>query len=145
MRISTWNLRGLDTKELVKDLHSYKLDILCVQETHLRGTDTIKLDNKYTLYYTGAENSSHHGIGIIIKNNCQAKFKRIDDRICLIEIELDKLIEDKKEINKNRKLTVISAYAPTLINSKKDPIVADNFIIVYNRQSIKYQIKTFYI
>ena len=126
MRISTWNLQGLDTHSLVKDLHSYNIDIACIQETHLRGTDSLELDNTYTLYYTGPENSSKHGIGIVIKKNCLAKFKRIDDRVCQIEVELDKLIENK-DINKNKKLTVISAYAPTLTNSQKNPIVADNF------------------
>ena len=121
MKIATWNLRGLieDQKQhsLLKDLISYNLDIVAVQETHLRGTQKIELGNKYTFYNTGPTDHSHHGVGIIVKNSFCGKFQKISDRICQIEIK----------VKNNTNLTIISAYAPTLINSKKFPERADKF------------------
>ena len=42
MKIGTWNVRGLlnesKLEDLEKDLNNYKLDILTIQETHIRGT-----------------------------------------------------------------------------------------------------------
>ena len=144
MRIGTWNLRGIiseDRKQhLANDLHTYKLHILTVQETHLRGTDQIQLPapnntnfrnntERYTLYHTGPENSSHHGVGIIVRNDCNAHFNRINDRICTLTVDLEQLTGK----DKNRKLTVISAYAPTLTNSIKNPELAEEF---YNNLEI---------
>ena len=43
MKIGTWNVRGLleetKLKALERDLNRYNLDILTVQETHIRGTN----------------------------------------------------------------------------------------------------------
>ena len=121
MRIGTWNTRGLleesKLKALERDLNRYNLDILTVQETHRRGTDRILIGKNYTLYHTGPTTHSHHGVGIIVKNQYKGNFRIISDRICHLDIELS-----------NRdKLTIIAAYAPTLTNSNKNPSVADNF------------------
>ena len=138
MRIGTWNLRGLKLADkrqhLANDINTYKLDILTVQETHLKGTDQIELptpnnntnnrnNDRYTLYHTGSDNNSHHGVGIIIKNNTNAHFKRITDRICTLTVDLNEITNN----NIKRKITIISAYAPTLTNSEKNPEVAENF------------------
>ncbi len=134
MRIATWNIRGIledhRLQELSDDIQRYDLDAVGVQETHLRGTGTIELPSprtatspkhKYTLYYTGPTNSSHHGVGIVIKSDCQATFKRISDRICSVTIE------NLSEVTGHRKIHIISSYAPTLKRSRQDPKLADDF------------------
>ena len=126
MRIGTWNLRGIllaeKQQQLANDLNTYNIHILAVQETHIRGTGTLNLPkpntnttkqtNQYTLYYTGPTDTSHHSVGVIVRNDCNAKFNRIDDRICTLTIDLEETTDKNK-----RKLTIISAYAPTLTNS----------------------------
>ena len=76
MRIGTFNVRGLllDEKreQVAVDFENYNLDVLCIQETHLRGTDTLNLKGEkgksLKLFYTGSETDSHHGIGILVEN-----------------------------------------------------------------------------
>ena len=96
-------------KQFATDFENYKLDLLCIQETHLRGTSTLNLKGKkgkfLELFYTGPENHSHHGVGILIEKNKKAFFKRITDRICYV-----KLIDEK--------VAVVCAYAPTNANTK---------------------------
>ena len=121
MRIGTWNVRGLleesKLKVLERDLIRYNLDILTVQETHIRGTNRIPIGKNYTLYHTGPTTHSHHGVGIIVRNQYKGNFKIISEKICQLDIELS-----------NRdKVTVIAAYAPTLANSTKNPSIADKF------------------
>ena len=85
MNIGTFNVRGLidNTKlgNLEADLNQYKLDILTVQETHIRGTSKKQIGKNYTLYHTGPTTQSHHGVGIIVKNQYIGNFKVISDRI----------------------------------------------------------------
>ena len=56
MRIGTFNVRGVIDKVnqniLLEDLKNYNLDILTLQETHIRGTKKIELDKDYTFYNT---------------------------------------------------------------------------------------------
>ena len=121
MKIAKWNIRGIIDKDkqknLLEDLTNYNIDILTIQETHIRNTSKLELGGKYTLYHTGPKDHSHHGVGIVVKNQYKGIFKPINDRICQLDIELEK----------NNKLTVISAYAPTLTKSEKKPELADNF------------------
>ena len=82
MRIGTFNVRGLILEEkreqVAVDFENYNLDVLCIQETHLRGTKTLDLKREkgksLTLFYTGPETDSHHGIGILIENKKKAFF-----------------------------------------------------------------------
>ena len=47
MRIGTFNVRGLlldgKREQLAVDFENYNLDVLCIQEKHLRGTKTLNL------------------------------------------------------------------------------------------------------
>ena len=121
MKVATWNLRGISDKfkqkALVEDLTQYDLDIVAIQETHIKGTSKVELDRNYTLYHTGPSTHSYHGVGIIAKNKFKGEFKVVSDRICQLTIELDS----------KDKLTVVSAYAPTLTKSEKNPHLADQF------------------
>ena len=122
MRIGTFNARGLLLEEkkqhLAQDFLNYKLDVLCIQETHLRGTSTLDLKGEkgesLKLFYTGSEADSHHGVGILVENNRKVLFKRINDRICYIKL-IDKLI------------TVICAYAPTNSNTRENKANTEEF------------------
>ena len=100
MHIATWNLRGIldinKQKDLVKDLENYNVDILTVQETYLRDTGSLDLPlgksrNQFTLHYTGPKDSSHHGVGIIVRKDTPAKFRRISDRVCQLTIDLSEV------------------------------------------------------
>lgn len=57
MKIATWNFGGLleesKLRTLEQDLVRYNIDIITVQETHIRGTDKKSVGNKYTLHHTG--------------------------------------------------------------------------------------------
>ncbi|KAF2880416.1 hypothetical protein ILUMI_25750 [Ignelater luminosus] len=49
LKLGTWNLQGLNKegalKNLIKEAKSYNLDVLAVQETHLRGSDIMELED----------------------------------------------------------------------------------------------------
>ena len=82
-------------------MQKYKIDILAIQETHLKGTGAIDIrtsDNKevFDLYYTGPEKNSFHGVGVVVRKDQQADFKNISDRICMATIRLE---EDKRDLH----------------------------------------------
>ena len=68
---ATFNVNGLRTAHKCRcleiDLLRYDIDILCVQELHMRSTGRMDFGKQHTLLYSGSENSSHHGVGIIMK------------------------------------------------------------------------------
>ncbi len=113
LRVGTFNCRGLkqDLKKcnLLQDLESYKLDILTVQETHMKG-GVIKIKSRtgrnYDFYYGGVDNihkgKVNGGVGIIVSQELKTEFKCITDRICLATVCVG-----------NRKHSIISACAPT--------------------------------
>ena len=94
MQIGTFNVRGLILEEkreqVAVDFENYNLDVLCIQETHLRGTSTLKLKGEkgksLKLFYTGPETDSHHGVGILVESNRKIIFNRINDRICYLKL-----------------------------------------------------------
>jgi len=130
-RIATFNCQGLVTSAVKKrliadDFEKYKLNSLAVQETHLKGKGTMILtsssNKRYILYYSGNDDKSENGVGIILPLNIKATFQPINDRICKITTK----------VNNNQMLHIVSAYAPTLKNSQKNPIVADFFYTELN-------------
>ena len=128
LRVGTFNCRGikqeLKKKNILHDLECYKLDILTLQETHLKGTGVISITTnsgkQYDFYYGGIDENTkgriNGGVGIIIDKDLKAEFKPVTDRICMATIQIGK-----------RKHTVISAYAPTLPVSENDPEVREKF------------------
>ena len=105
---------------LGQDLQNYSIDVAGIQETHLVGTgqETInKLGKtKYNFHFTGQ--NPHHGVGIAIKENLDAQIEVVSDRI------IKATIKDPKT---NKKLNFISAYAPTLENTNKNPQETNTF------------------
>lgn len=122
LTVGSLNVRGVKSKkyqnELADDMRKYGIDLLGIQESHLKGTGLIDIktsDGKetYELFYTGKETNTHHGVGIVAKKDLGAEFKEISDRACEAIIQL--------ESGKNsKKLNFISTYAPTLEVSEKD-------------------------
>ena len=127
MRIASFNVRGLTLDEekqsIATDFINYKLDVLCIQETHLEGTKTLELKgekgNKVRLFHTGSDKHKYHGIGIIVDSDRKTLFKRISDRICFV-----KLIDCN--------VVVICAYSPTNQNTKENPTNTYNFYSALN-------------
>ena len=117
----TLNVRGIITDEerqtLTQDALQYNLHIVSIPETHLTEDTmediTIKDENgekqSYILYATTKT-------GILTRKDLQPKIQKINERICSAVITL-----------KDHKLHYISAYAPTLDKSEKDPKERENF------------------
>ena len=59
IKLGTWNLRGIyeegAIKSLTEEVKRYDLDIVAVQETHLKGNDIMEVGD-YILFKSGAEN-----------------------------------------------------------------------------------------
>ena len=130
--VGTLNIRGCkdpyDRSILAKDVLRYDLQILGVQETHLKhqnnqGFENIvalldlpKRSRTYNFFYCGSDKNTHHGVGLLINSALNPTFNRISDRICSAKIQL-----------KSRCLYVICGYAPTLTKSEENPKLRDDF------------------
>ena len=128
--IGTLNCRGLARKEkvqqLCQDLEHFKLDILAVQETKIKGKEKISQVQARNGVWTentwntllGSENTngynfccgkcenSFHGVGFIVRNNLDFNFKSYSNRLALLTIYIT--YNDRKH-----PLNIINAYAPT--------------------------------
>lgn len=71
LRIGIWNINGLtpSKNDLQVLLHTNKIDIVLMSETHLNDNKEFDLDN-YAVYNTNhPDGTSHGGTAVIIKNN----------------------------------------------------------------------------
>ena len=126
LKVGTLNCRGIRSQfektALADDLVKYGLDIVAIQESHIRETGleiitTTDGKTKFDLYLTGDGNHSYHGVGIAVRTNCmQGSFSKISNRICTFKTKLN-----------NHQLNFICAYAPTLAITKKDPQQTEDF------------------
>ena len=137
INIGTLNVRGCKNKEekeaLCKDIGKYKLQVLGFTESHIAGAENvedinIKIDNKtskYKYYEAGIQGkNTFSGVGCIIDADFEPKFQRITDRICIAET---KIPQTKK------RMTVITAYAPTMKASEEDPSKREAFYSEINK------------
>ncbi|KAK9730441.1 hypothetical protein QE152_g15235 [Popillia japonica] len=71
LRVGTWNVRGTfeqgALKNILRIMDQYKIDVLALQKTKRKGTETINIDG-YIFFNSGAENR-HFGVGFIINNH----------------------------------------------------------------------------
>ena len=128
--IGTLNTRGIskdfDRKVLAKDALKYDLQACGVQETHLKHQNNLGLEDisasisyktrKYKFFYTGEDDNKYHGVGLLVNSELNPTFKRVSNRICYAQIKL-----------KERNLYIVSAYAPTLSVSEKQPHLREQF------------------
>ena len=128
MIVGTINCRGLNTdlkrRLLATDLEDYNIDVLNVQETHVKESGEIILESikcrKYRLFHSGTENNNFTGVGILIKdNNLNCSYHPVNERLCFITFEKE-----------NQKYLIINAYAFTLPVSEKNNQLREDF---YNK------------
>ena len=92
---------------------------MAVTETHTNENNVEEYtigNSKYIFFYSGTTEERKAGTGIIVQQDLKPTFKEINNRISQAKIEID-----------NRKLHIISAYAPTLPKSEKHPEIRDKF------------------
>ena len=134
---ATYNVRGLsdirERRSLAEDLQKYRISISAICETKLKTNEsegnqghisiTGSEGNKYDLYYCGDGKTSYHGVGIAVDSRIKGEFTRISDRICKFTVNEIKQLN----VDSNRRLIFIAAYAPTLAVSEKTPEIADKY------------------
>ena len=88
-------------------MNSSKIDILCIQETHLRGAEYYELEGFLVALSGGSPDisgRSHAGVGFIVSPHVTRSvisFSAIDDRVAALKIKVP-----------GGTLTLMSAYAP---------------------------------
>src|SRR5437899_1121772 len=96
LRIGTLNVRGLRNElkrtTIASDIEKYKLDILLIQETHIKNTEIFEIksnkNSKYIVYNSGG--GSFRGVGIITRSDLECSFIPVNDRICYIICTINK-------------------------------------------------------
>ncbi|MGH2507006.1 MAG: reverse transcriptase domain-containing protein [Ktedonobacteraceae bacterium] len=109
MDIGIWNVRSLGSKEpeLVEEAMRYRLDIIGVSETKLRGKGTRDLDHGWKLFYSGLENPlvhAHAGVGILTSPRMAEQvieWTPVSERVCVLRLRIG-----------SRGLTLVQIYAP---------------------------------
>ncbi|CAG4950961.1 unnamed protein product [Parnassius apollo] len=115
LRIGTWNVQTMlqagKMDEVGRELKTYNLDLIALQEIRWQGTGTIDKD-EYTLHYSCADIQGHRGTGFIITKKlrtCVLGFEPVNDRLCKIRIK-----------GKLYNTTYVCAYSPTEDASDED-------------------------
>lgn len=131
IRVGTFNCQGLLNEQkkqfLIKDFINYKIDVLCIQETHNKETGFEEIisnetGKKFNLFNSGNGEKSVNGVGFLVENTKLVDFKPINDRVC----QMKSRICGTKNNNSNN-LVIINAYAYTLKKSEKDPELREKF------------------
>lgn len=107
IKFVNWNANGIKSKKstVIEFLSRHKIDIACITETHLKNTDTFKI-NGFNVYRTD-RNSIHSsgGVAILIKKNIKHHQSTLPDMINLEAIAIT--------VSTNRQdIKIISAYNP---------------------------------
>ena len=80
-KVGTLNVRGIqgkyDQSMLADVMNCYDLNILGIQETHLKDTGIFEIQTsngkkKYDVYDVGDKENKHHGAGIVINKDLNA-------------------------------------------------------------------------
>ena len=128
-KYATLNCRGLNNelkrRQLATDMDDYKIDYCCLQETHIGNLEIDQHHNSiiysfsgnaYKLLLSSSNTNKFAGVGFLVKANLNFIFEPINNRLCILRFKTN-----------NLKYTLISAYAPTLINSEKNPELKYDF------------------
>ena len=126
IRIGTFNIQGGNSKikkiALAEDMERYHITAIATTETKISTQkDNVQtltsLDGKmmYSHYLSGSKNTKH-GVGIIVRSDMKCTFVPVNDRLCKLTIK-------KEQSN----IVIISAYAPTLELSIKQPEKSETF------------------
>ena len=125
INIGSLNIRGgmndiEKKKSIMKDLDSYDLQILSLQETKTKGSSIETIKTKKGRYFeffqATSKTNKHYGTALLIESSLLPQFTEISDRLCMATIKIE-----------NRKLIVIAAYAPTEQRSITHPDDIEKF------------------
>ena len=129
--IGTFNVRTLQSEirkeQLSKDLDSYNLDLLCVQETKIQDGVDRNINNHRLICFSS--DSRFYGSGFFIHkkwtNNLFRTWK-VSDRICVLQLIIDKNKPPTGQGITNT-ISIINVYAPTSQLSEKHPDIKEQF------------------
>ena len=89
LRIGTFNVRGIASNTarnlLDEDISTYKLDVVCLQETKIKdGCDSVHKASRILCF----ETSKHqYGLGFAISKRVNiSEYWQVSDRICVLQI-----------------------------------------------------------
>lgn len=115
-RIGAWNVRGLlkpgKLSIVESELENHHLSILGISETHMRGNGHFTTRAGNTFYFSGADTTSAHGVGILIPSKINGSvlgYNPISDRIMTLKLNC-------KPCN----VHIVQVYAPTAQASEED-------------------------
>ena len=118
-KIIQWNCRGLKAnyEETLLLLKDYEPAALCLQETHLKDTDTISIRN-YTAFHTFSANNERAagGVSIFINNNAPHSHIPLNTNLQAVAVS----------ITLHRVITICSIYIPP--SSRLSPKDLDDLI-----------------
>ena len=116
---ATFNCQGLNDEvkqtHIADDFYEFRLAAIMVQETHVKETGLYEFTSsdgkKVCLYNSGSGAKSIRRAGIITTENTNGTFNPVSEHICIITTNT----------SENIKCHLISAYAPTLENTVRNP------------------------
>ena len=103
---------------LIKDFQTYKLDVMGIQETHLKDTFQ-RILPQGVFFYSIRKPTTVSGMGFLLKH--EGTLKVANDRIITLEIA-----------QKNKKYKFIKRNAPTLPLNERDPQRSESFYDALN-------------
>lgn len=89
LNIGTWNVRGLNAtgKLAIVEKEISNFLIVGLSETHWRGSGHFETRNRNIVFYSGSDDSSKNGVGIIMNKkftHAVREYKAINDRLIII-------------------------------------------------------------
>ena len=124
LNIGSFNIRGLNSEirkeQLIHDLESYNLDVLCIQETKIKDGDSRVIRGNQLLCFES--NSKHYGCDFVINkrfSNSIHRFWKVSDRVCVLQIKLEEVVYKKSKTYPL--ISIINVYAPTSQRVEKYP------------------------
>lgn len=108
MKVATWNIQGLNTKqnEVFRELDNMKIDICVLTETKKKGRGN-EMINPYIHFYSGVNKNERakRGVSIAIHRRLKPNIRsweEINERIITMELDI-----------KGHEIVIIGVYAPT--------------------------------
>jgi exonuclease III len=147
INIATWNIQGgirnpHSRLTLDQDMKKYKIDLACLQETHISTPEIQKLENGYLITtecppeYTGHK---RYGLAFFLSNQIMKYYygyQVISNRIAVLILKINGCQ------NRTQYLKIINVYAPTAILTEQMPIETEKFYQDLNQTIAKHRSKT---
>ena len=113
-RVGTWNVRTLKNKEqeVIEEMKNYRLSVLGVSETHLKGCGEKEIGGAVMVYSGVTEGRAKGGVALIIAGemrDCLKEWQCLSERLVKVRI-----------LFKKKWTTFIQVYAPTEDSEKEE-------------------------